>query len=444
LNPSRPLSEFERAAAEASRAPTRWYCQQVLMRVSLLLWLGATQITSAQPIKQEAYVWQRDWSPAVKQAIREHSGEFSRLVYLSAEVTWKQKQPQMIRVPMDYGLQAESKGQIGLALRIGPYRGQFATNDIVARYLANLSDSIVQEAKATHLAVSELQLDFDCAESKLSGYALWVEAIRAKIRPVPLCITALPAWLKQPSFKTLVDAGDGYVLQVHSLARPQNANASFSLCDPQAARRAVDEAAKLGVPFRVALPTYGYLIAFDRTGKFIGLSAEGPAKNWPADAQVKETRSNPTELAELVRLWSTNYPPNFLGIIWYRLPTRDDVLNFRWPTLAAVMAGRLPKEGFRAEARQVESGLVEIALVNDGQLDVVSRCEIETRWPSDNGTRLVAADALQDFQMMDSGTATVKFQSRTPKWRLPAGERRVIGWVRLTADREVEVKVSRF
>jgi hypothetical protein len=41
------------------------------------------------------------------------------------------------------------------------------------------------------------------------------------------------------------------------------------------------------VPFRVALPTYGYVLAFDRNDKFIRLSAEGPAKEWPDGAQLR-------------------------------------------------------------------------------------------------------------------------------------------------------------
>jgi hypothetical protein len=364
-------------------------------------------------------------------------------VYLSAEVTWKQKQPHLIRVPIDYDLLAQTKSPVGLALRIGPYPGPFASDDPAAHYLANLAVSIVEEAEVRHLQVSELQLDFDCAESKLAGYRSWVEAIRAKMKPAPLCITALPAWLRQTSFKTLADATDGYVLQVHSLQRPQSIDSPFTLCDPVAARRAVDEAAKIGVPFRVALPTYGYLMAFDRAGKFIGLSAEGPSKNWPAGAQIKETRSNPIELAELLRSWSASPVSNLKGVIWYRLPTTDDALNFRWPTLAAVMAGRQPKESFRAEPRRAETGLVEVQLVNDGDLDVTSRCAVEVRWPSHGGTRLVAADALKDFQITDSGGPSITFRSRTQTWRLPAGERQVIGWLRLTEDREVKVEIRK-
>ena len=67
------------------------------------------------------------------------------------------------------------------------------------------------------------------------------------------------------------------MLQVHSLERPKNFDAPFTLCDANAARRAVTWAAKIGVPFRVTLPTYGYLVAFAPGGQFVGLSAEETA-----------------------------------------------------------------------------------------------------------------------------------------------------------------------
>jgi hypothetical protein len=47
-------------------------------------------------------------------------------------------------------------------------------------------------------------------------------------------------------------------------------------------------------------------------------------------------------VANLVHEWSIDPPANLAGLIWYRLPNEDDDLNWRWPTLAAVMQGRAP------------------------------------------------------------------------------------------------------
>jgi len=42
---------------------------------------------------------------------------------------------------------------------------------------------LVAMAASNHLELAELQLDFDCAESKLDGYRVWVEAIRSRLAP---------------------------------------------------------------------------------------------------------------------------------------------------------------------------------------------------------------------------------------------------------------------
>ena len=79
---------------------------------------------------------------------------------------------------------------------------------------------------------------------------------------------------------------------------------------------------------------YGYLIAFDAQGKFIGLSAEGPAAAWPEDVRTREVRAEPAAMVELVREWTARRPEAMLGVIWYRLPVEGERLNWPWRTLA--------------------------------------------------------------------------------------------------------------
>ena len=392
------------------------------------------------PLAHEAYVWQRAWTEPVREAIKQHASRFSGLTVLNAEISWKDKQPQVIRVPLDYSVLTNTPCPVGLAFRIGPCPASVASNDTTTVFLTDMAASLIAEARSHRLAPRELQIDFDCAESKLDGYRAWVEAFRRKVAPVPVSITALPSWLDQPAFKRLAAAADGYVLQVHSLHRPRAPDAPFTLCDPAAARRAVERAAQVGLPFRVALPTYGYLTAFDAAGRFVGLSAEGPSKNWPAGVRLCEVRSNPLELAQLVQLWAANRPAAMRGVIWYRLPVSGDTLNWRWPTLGAIVASRFPRESFRVESRRVEPGLLEISLISEGELDISSRLSVQVRW---RNARLVAGDGLHDFVLVDGGPSTVKFQTRTKPCRLPAGEKQIIGWLRLSEDREVQIEIDK-
>ena len=401
---------------------------------------GSESPHAGGPLAHEAYVWQRVWNQPVRDAIKQHASQFAGLTVLNAEVSWKGEQPQVIRVPLDYSVLTNAPCPVGLALRIGPCAASVSANDTATVFLADVAASLVTEASSHRLVPRELQIDFDCAESKLDGYRAWVEAFRRKVAPVPVSITALPSWLEQPAFKRLAEAADGYVLQVHSLQRPRAYDAPFTLCDPAAARRAVERAAQIGIPFRVALPTYGYLTAFDAGGRFVGLSAEGPSKTWPEGVQLREVCANPLELAQLVQLWTTNRPAALRGVIWYRLPISDDALNWRWPTLGAIVEGRSPRESVRVETRRVEPGLVGISLINDGELDISSRLRIQARW---RNARLVAGDGLRDFELVDGGPSAVKFQTRTKPCHVPAGETQVIGWLRLSEDREVQIELDK-
>lgn len=394
-------------------------------------------------LQHEVYVWQRVWNDSVIDAVTNHGPAFSNLVVLKAEVVWHNGKPETIPARVDYASLTATHRPIGIALRIGPFSGPFSTNDSTSVFLSQLAEAIIAEARTNGITPSELQIDFDCASSKLAGYRMWVETIRRKITPVPLTITTLPSWLKDPAFKTLVRATDGYVLQVHSLDPPKNINAPYTLCDPAAARRAVVQAGEIGVPFRVALPTYGYLLAFDKNGRFVGLSAEGPNKSWPADVQVREVRADPLEMGRLVQTWSTNRPSTLRGIIWYRFPVIVDNFNWHWKTLGAIVASRLPHESFHGETRQVEKGLVEINLINDGELDLSSRLVVEVRWSRVGGARLVAADGLHGFTMHDAGTSPIIFQNQSQPGRIAAGEKQTIGWLRFDRDCEVQIELKK-
>jgi hypothetical protein len=55
----------------------------------------------------------------------------------------------------------------------------------------------------------------------------------------------------------------------------------------------------------------------------------------------------------------------------------------------------------------------------------------------------MAGDGLRGFELLEGGRSSVKFLNRTPLWRLPAGDKQVIGWLRLSADREVQVEISK-
>lgn len=449
----------------------------VAMAVWLLVFRAAPHVGG--PLRHEVYVWQRAWTAPVRNAVAQHATNFSALCVLKAEVSWKDRKPQVTRVALDYTTLASTHQPIGLALRIQPYAGPFteppelddslegrarhsmraaelrgndgahgvprpinplSESDAITLFLTDLAASLVAEARTNHVNLGELQIDFDCAESKLDGYQVWLTAIQRRVSPLPVTITALPSWLDARAFKRLAVVATNYVLQVHSLERPKDIHAPFTLCNPRAAQRAVERAGRIGVPFRVALPTYGYVMAFDRSGRFIGLSAEGPRPNWPEGTQVREVGADPLAMAALVQGWAARRPEALRGIIWYRLPVAVDNLNWRWPTLGAIVASHSIGEKLRCEPRRVESGLVEINLANEGELDISSRLAVEVRWMN---ARLVAGDALGGFALVDSGASAARFQTKSNSFRLRAGDTRKLGWLRFDRDCEVRCEVRK-
>jgi len=391
---------------------------------------------SAAALPHDAYVWQRAWkeSRVAESLARARPSGIRRVVALAAEARWQQGRWEVARVELDYAALRETELPIGLAVRAGIFP-QTETN--ATQRLAALAQSVVREARANHIEPAELHLDFDCPENKLEEFRAWLATMREAVAPVPLIITTLPCWLDHPkAFKRLLGAADGFVLQVHSLERPRTTDSPFMICDPAAARRAARAAGAPGVPFRIALPTYGYTVAFDAAGNFSGFSAEGSAKEWPAGSRVREVRADETAMATLVREWTDSPPANCEGFIWYRLPCAGDRLNWPWETLASVMRGEAPRAQTRIHTQRPSPALVELVLKNTGNSDDRVPRLLTVSW---TGGTLLAADALGGFVKHSQGPNEIIFKG-VPHLR-PGGQK-MAAWLRFDAQQEVAIDVA--
>lgn len=379
------------------------------------------------PLPQEAYVWQRQWTPAVREAVGRTEG-LSRLVTLGAEVDFRREPVRVARVPLDPALKAAGR-PVGVALRIHTFPGRFTDSPEAVRRVVRLATGLAAEARERGIALAEIQLDYDCPESRLDDYPALIAAVREAVRPVPVTLTALPSWLRRErAFERVIAAADGYVLQVHFLDPIAKAGDPLVLCDPEAARRAVERAARLRRPFRVALPTYGYQVVFGADGRRAGVAAEGPPILPPSGGTVRTVRSDPEAMAELVRGWTADRPAALAGILWYRLPIAGDRLNWPGPTFAAVRAGRAPRAEVAAEARSPAPGLVEIDLVNRGEAEAPWPARIRIGWTD---LRMIAADGLAGYRIGSDGPrgARIVRQDR-PEAPSRPGDRRTVAWLR--------------
>jgi hypothetical protein len=272
---------------------------------------------------------------------------------------------------------------------------------------------------------SELQLDFDCAQKKLAGYRSWVQALREAVKPVPLVITTLPSWLGEPEFTKLVQEVPRYVLQVHSVASPLG-DAKTLICDPALARRWVAQAERIGRPFEISLPTYRSVVGYGPDEKLLGVSSDGVRPNWPAGTTVREYETDAQAMAGLIREWQGHHPDHCLGILWYRLPVASDGNNWRWPTLRAVMAGRTPKAAWAV--RVAGTNPADLSVRNDGESDQPMRDKVEVRW---EGQARATAEALPGWRVATDAQRVIFSSASEGGVRLPPGEERAIGWLRL-------------
>jgi hypothetical protein len=393
---------------------------------------------------QSAYVWQRSWTPAVVDGVRTCPTGLSKLIVLTAQVDWDGVTPRVTLVQPDYDALRRAGLSVGLALRVTARRTPLDPSEPAVAQVAALARSLVETARAAGIEPVEFQVDYDSAESRLGEYREWLGSLRRAVLPVPLTITMLPCWLGNRDVEALVRATDGFVLQVHSLEPPATFDPAeaLRLVDVEAARAAVRRAATLGVPFEVALPTYGYLAAFGPEGRLLGLTAEGQRPNWPPSAVLRDVRADPAAMAMLVRAWTDRRPGTMRGVIWYRLPVSGDERNWASGTLGCVMKGEVPDPALAARTIVTDDGrLIDIELTNTGKAD--ARLDGVRVTVGVGAQRLEAQDGIGGFIARQAGNGVIlAARGMGIPDLLRPGERRVVGWVRFSEPGPVSVEVG--
>ena len=286
---------------------------------------------------------------------------------------------------------------------------------------------LLDSAREAGAPLRGIQLDYDCATGDLPYYAAFLAAFRGEIPDVPFAITALPTWLRQPAFLEILQGLDHYVLQVHSLERPDRVDKPATLCDTSLAAGWIRDAAALGRPFYLALPTYGYRLFFDASGAFAGLGAEEPEETYTG-CTTREIRADPAAIAALVRTLRADPPPQWRGFAWFRLPVDGDRLNWTWPVLAAVMQGQAPQAELSAELRSPSPGLYEVWVRNNGAFRPLKPIRIGGDWIT---APMAARDALGGFRFAEGpphAAASLTGPAPCP------GEETMAAWFRLAEE----------
>ena len=315
-----------------------------------------------QPLQHDAYVWQRQWTPAVTSSLAQSADAIREWRVLAAQTdAHGQLQP----VAVDRTALAATHRPIVLVVRIDGQLPQWDAQALLTQTLT-LRD-------AWHgVPLAGIEIDHDCGTARLPAYADFLARLKRELGATPLSITALPAWLASDQLEHVTAQADEVVLQVHAVQSPR-----AGLFEPALARNWIDRfAPRAGKPFRVALPTYGSRVAWDENGRVVAIESEAPLL--AGGMEASELVAAPAEVAKLLSGLRSDPPKGLAGIVWFRLPTTQDERAWSLPTWRAVMAGVPLKETLAVFFQPgATPGAANVVLRNDGEVDARLPARIE-------------------------------------------------------------------
>lgn len=365
-------------------------------------------------LPNDAYVWQKRWTPAVTDALAASSGFVARWRVLAAQ---SNEAGRLQPVAFDAAALQRSGRPTVLVIRI---EGQLARWD-AARLEADFAQ-LLQRWRDALPGGFDVEFDHDAGTARLDAYGAFLRAARLHLGAGQrLSITALPTWMGSPAFAGVLQAIDEAVLQVHAVSDPRT-----GLFDPSQAEKWVARMGRISpVAFRVALPTYGVRVAWAPDGRIAAVAAE--QHDFGAWNDARELRADPQVLADFARRLKADPPRGLVGIAWFRLPTDSDRRAWSAATWRNVATGAELRSGLAVALTQgPHAGLTEIALVNRGNVDAMlpARIALPRRCRLSDGFgryRLAWSEAGPSLERLRDGTLK-------PASHLP------IGWTRCALE----------
>ncbi|MFL9897079.1 DUF3142 domain-containing protein [Paraburkholderia fungorum] len=396
--------------------------------LTLILTLVSGCSKPPAPLPNDAYIWQRKWTPSVTSAIAQSSGFVQTWHVLAAE---KDSKDDWTLISPDWATLAATRAPVTAVVRIDGQLGDLTTLPIAR--IVKLADDWKQHG----ITLAAIEIDHDCATSRLAGYTRFLATLRAQLDPaIKLTITALPAWLGSPALDALLAHADEAVLQVHAVMNPAQ-----GLFDPTQARAWLREFAQhTKHPWRVALPTYGTRVTWGDDGRVAGIESERPMllANGFAQGVAHELVAQPEQISAFVTRIERDALPGLTGIVWFRLPTDADDRAWSLGTWRAVLTRAPLIAAISADAHQSaqQPGLFDVSLVSGGNTDAPLPAVIRT------DASCEAADGINGYAL--DYDAHGMLLRRVQPGLLRAGMRRDIGWLRCGGvdNKKVSVRVE--
>lgn len=327
----------------------------------------------------QVYLWRQSYGGDVRKSLEIAAQNFEAVNFLHSKISFDGgKKPRLAFLPIntDYlrGLNAKKIACVrieGLAASEKEYAA-------LGPKIAKLVRACAQKA-AERIGIEEIQVDFDCPESKLGSYAVWLNEIRGALpENLPLSITAVPSQMNAKNFEKALEHCDYFTLQIHNIA---NYGGELKIFDAETALKEVLRADRLGKNFMVALPTYSHFVEIGENGSpakilsenFSGVSC-GP------HGRIKKISSDFFEVEKLSSEIKKLKLKNFRGEIYFRLPCGNEISNWSLESFLAVAKGEKLKMSHRVFAVEA-GGIAEIWLENAGNVDLCAPfealCKIE-------------------------------------------------------------------
>lgn len=358
--------------------------------------------------QQDVYVWQRVWTPAVVDAMRQASEHVDRFRILSAQ--WRVGDEPVV-VDLSPGQEAFGEKEVVPVVRLDGTRLAATPEDVAAVLDAQIA--MLQAAGASVVAV---EIDHDTATAAVGDYADWLSRLRSALPDdLPMWITALPDWRHSPDIARLLDGVDAYTLQVHAVSEN-----GAKLMDTELALGWVRDFGRLSrTDFYAALPTYQLRAGLDEAGELAFL--EGEAAVAATAAIERSLFVPPGELVEWVSRVSQDAPRSLVGLVWFRLPIAGDGTVIGMETFLEMTRGRLPEATIEPRLDPTAAGAssFDVSLINHGPHDEA--------WPAftELSAGCIRGDGVNGFEF-DARSA--RFKHEHPGL-LRVGQTLQVGWV---------------
>lgn len=306
----------------------RLVCGILSVLLSCLATWFSPNAQASGTLPDDAYIWQRKWTPEVTEAMRVSADLVRGWHVLAAEYVKTGGGYRWAHVLPDWRALAAARQPVVAVFRID---GQIAQWDD-AQFIASIAATL-QTWREHGVMPAGVEIDYDCGTARLAAYAGFLRALKPALDPaMRLSITALPTWLGSADLDDLLASNDEAVLQLHAVMNPAQ-----GLFDPDRAYPWMTQfAQRTHKPWRVALPSYGTRVTWNAEGRIVAIESEHSAL-YPGGI-AHELIAAPKTLGAFVARLDREPPRGLIGIAWFRLPTSADARAWSLPTWRAVLS----------------------------------------------------------------------------------------------------------